>query len=212
MKKELEALKERIEKDSEAPLTPEMIAYLEQIQSADDLKNFTDSGNGDLVALAYDASLALGLSDTQAQIVSGELPADSEEIIEVYHREGEYLWGYTLHGEEAKFMESLGLARYVDGWGYHVKDVVIEKLGKKFTRLQARELAQPAIDAQRNRENAEKAIRSQIFAEAALTGKPVVLERYTDECDDPREECDLDNVTEYAMPDGSIKTTRSHNW
>lgn len=212
MRNELRTLKDRIERDSEAPLTGEMIAYLEQVGSIDDLGNFSDSGSGDLVALAYDAALALGLSDVQARIVAGELPADSEQVIEVCHREGEYLWGYTLHGEDAKFLESLGLARYVDGWGYHVKDAVVKTLGEKFTRQQARDLAQPAIDAQRNREIAEMAIREQIFAEAARTGKPVVLDHYTDECNDRREECDLDNVTVYAMPDGSTKTERSHTW
>jgi hypothetical protein len=212
MKNELKALKERIECDSEFPLTAEMNAYLEQIQSADDLKNFTDGGNGDLVALAYDAALALGLSEIQARIISGELPADSEETIEVFYRDGEYLWGYSLHGEEAKFLESIGLARHIDGWGYHVKDAVIEKLGQKFTRLQARELAQPAIDAKKFSEDAEKAAHERVFSEAARTGKPVVLDSYSDECNDPREECDLDHVTVYAMPDGSTKESRSHTW
>lgn len=212
MKPELKILAERIQRDSEAPLTEEMLAYLEQIQAASDLKNFKDSGNGDLVSLAYDAALALGLSDVQALVITGELPADSEQTIDVYHREGEYLWGHTLHGENAKFLESLGLARYVDGWGYHVKESVVKTLGEKFTRQQARELAQPAIDAQRRRENAEKIFRARAFAKAARTGQPVIIDSYSDECNDPREECDLDQVTVYAMPDGSTKTTRSHTW
>jgi hypothetical protein len=67
------------------------------------------------------------------------------------------------------------------------------------------------------RKKAEKAaeresIRRAKFEEAARTGKPVELRRWTDQCDDPREECDIDSVIEYAMPDGSTKIERHHTW
>lgn len=59
--------------------------------------------------------------------------------------------------------------------------------------------------AQREKEEA-------IFAEAKETGKPVVLRKTSAPCNDPHEECSLDMVTVYAMPDGSTKTERHHTW
>lgn len=67
--------------------------------------------------------------------------------IEVYFRDGEYLSGYTLHGEEAELLAELKLARYVDGWGYHVENDLIKTLGKKFTYEQAAEFARPKLEA-----------------------------------------------------------------
>ena len=50
------------------------------------------------------------------------------------------------------------------------------------------------------------------FVEAKTTKKPVELYGYSAPCNDPSEECDLDNVTVYAMPDGTKKTFRNHTW
>lgn len=48
------------------------------------------------------------------------------------------------------------------------------------------------------------------FDLAKELGEPVVIDHYTDDCDEPGRDCDLDIVTEYAFPDGSIKTIRTH--
>lgn len=210
MKPELETLKVRLETDNEAPLTTAEIAYLEQIKTADDLTNH--DGSELMKAISYDAALVLGLSETKAMIVAGDIPADSEQEIEVYYRDGEYLSGHTLHGDDAKFLESIGLAKYVDGWGYLVSEKTVNSLGQKFTRHAARELAQPVLEAKRQHKNAEDAIRASVFSEAKRSNRPAILDQYTAECNDPREECSLDNVTVYAMPDGSTKITRSHTW
>jgi len=50
------------------------------------------------------------------------------------------------------------------------------------------------------------------FDKARETGRPVLLEKWTEPCNDPREECSLDIVQQYAMPDGSVKTERNHTW
>ena len=49
-------------------------------------------------------------------------------------------------------------------------------------------------------------------AEAAATGKPVKIRSYSCGCNDPREECNLDIVTVWAQPDGSVRETRTHTW
>ena len=48
------------------------------------------------------------------------------------------------------------------------------------------------------------------FAQASYTGKPVAIDHYVVECH--RSDCSLDNVTEYAMPDGTLKVIRSHTF
>ncbi len=50
------------------------------------------------------------------------------------------------------------------------------------------------------------------FERARETGRPVLLAQWTEPCNDPREECSLDIVQQYVMPDGSVKTERNHTW
>lgn len=47
---------------------------------------------------------------------------------------------------------------------------------------------------------------------AKETGEPVIIRKWTDECDDPREDCSMDIVCEMAYPDGQVRITRSHTW
>jgi len=58
------------------------------------------------------------------------------------------------------------------------------------------------------KEDKEKAI----FETAKTTGEKQLIEKYTVECNDPHEECDIDIITVYAMPDGTKKTVRNHTW
>lgn len=51
-----------------------------------------------------------------------------------------------------------------------------------------------------------------IFQKAKEIGEKQILERYTVECSDPREECDIDIVTIWAMPDGTTKKDQVHTW
>ncbi|NLJ81281.1 MAG: hypothetical protein GX335_09690, partial [Firmicutes bacterium] len=64
---------------------------------------------------------------------------NNEKPIEPKYHDGKYLCGYIVHGYAAELLVSLGLAGYVDGWGYHVGDNVVEALGKAFTYTQAAE-------------------------------------------------------------------------
>ncbi len=51
-----------------------------------------------------------------------------------------------------------------------------------------------------------------IFQTAKETGVKQLLERYSVECSAPDEECDVDIVTVYAMPDGSKQKIQTHTW
>lgn len=80
------------------------------------------------------------------------------------------------------------------------------------TIAKLKELMQPIV-AKRlaKRKKAEEEKRAK-FDDAAKTNNPVVLYTYTVDCNDPEQACDIDTITVFAMPDGSIKKRRDHNW
>jgi len=135
---------------------------------------------------------------------------DANVQIKLHYRDGEYLTGHTVHGNEAKLLEKIGLARYVDGWGYLVDYKTVNALGTEFLYQQALDFARPTMETKQARKDAEATRIASIFAEAAHTGKPIILEQYTAECN--LEDCSQDNVTVYAMPDGKTRSTRSHTY
>lgn len=61
-------------------------------------------------------------------------------------------------------------------------------------------------------EKKEAERRASIFNKARQTGEKQVLKIWSEPCNDPREECNIDNIILYAMPDGSTKTVRVHTW
>lgn len=54
--------------------------------------------------------------------------------------------------------------------------------------------------------------KKQIFEKAKTTGENQLLYKYSDECNDPEESCDIDDVYIFAMPDGATEEERFHNW
>lgn len=135
-----------------------------------------------------------------------------ETKITVHYHDGEYLSGYVVHGKAAELLEKLGLAKWVSGWGYHVEDKLVKALGKEFTYPQAVEFNKPAEEEKARKKAEKEAALQEKFDEAKATGKPVIIRTYMVECSDPREECNYDNVIEYAMPDGTVKRTQYHTW
>lgn len=137
---------------------------------------------------------------------------NGEILIKVRWCDGEYLSGYEVFGSAAKALETLGLAEHVSGWGHHVDLKVIEALGKEFTFAQAEEYSRPARETKAAKIAHAQAKRQAKFDEAKTTGKPVLLERYSTGCNDPKEECSLDIISVYVTPDGKIKEERQHTW
>lgn len=133
-------------------------------------------------------------------------------LITVRYYDGEYLSGYMVHGEGAKQLEQIGLAKHISGWGYYIEEKAIKTLGEEFGYPAALEYMKPMIEAKEAKVAQAQAERQSKFDEAEVTGKPVVLCQWSDECDDKEEECNTDIVTEYAMPDRSVKRERNHTW
>jgi len=132
--------------------------------------------------------------------------------IKVSYHDGEYLSGYTIYGEEAELLVELKLAKYVDGWGYLVNGELVKALGEEFAYEQAAEFAKPKLDTIAAKKSEKEAELAAKFAEAKQSGKPVEISRWMADCNDPNEECSVDVMTELAMPNGTVKTTRQHTW
>src|SRR5690606_35099455 len=124
---------------------------------------------------------------------------------------GEYLGGYQVLGEAAELLAAAGLARYINGWGYLVDEDAVRALGKEFTypdalayaerrKAEKEGTAKPAVDRQAEIEEAKR------------IGAPVEIRHWAEPCNNPFEECSLDVVVEYAMPDGTTKIERRHTW
>lgn len=59
---------------------------------------------------------------------------------------------------------------------------------------------------------AEQQCVDDCYRNAKETGQPVAVDVQFVWCNDPREECERDVITVYAMPDGSTKQCRQHTW
>ncbi|MDT8718259.1 hypothetical protein IAI10_16450 [Clostridium sp. 19966] len=68
------------------------------------------------------------------------------------------------------------------------------------------------LDEYLNKKVENEAKIKAIFDKAKETGEKQELEHWTDPCNDPDEECDLDIVYVYAMPDGTTQKIRNHTW
>lgn len=57
-----------------------------------------------------------------------------------------------------------------------------------------------------------EAERKAIFDKAKATGEKQVLSKWSEDCNDPREDCDVDIIITFALPNGEIETIRNHTW
>lgn len=133
-------------------------------------------------------------------------------LIEASYHDGEYLMGYGVYGQATQLLEKIGAAKYVNGWGTHVSEKLIEALGKEFTYQAAVGYMKPAHDAAEAKKAAKEAERQAKFAEAKETGEKVLIRKWSTDCCDRDEECSTDIHAEWAMLDGSTSHTWSHAW
>ena len=109
---------------------------------------------------------------------------------------------------------SYGAKYFEFGWGYDETEARVAKLNelrKAVLKLEAEKTTKEKASRKAQKEAQRKA-REKLFRQAAETDKPVILHQYQAPCNNPNEECDVDDVVVYAMPDGSTKTVRNHSW
>ncbi|ANB66160.1 hypothetical protein GFC29_3826 (plasmid) [Anoxybacillus sp. B7M1] len=110
--------------------------------------------------------------------------------------------------------KSLGRKADDVDWGdYSIRHEFNITLGElKQLVAQAEAVAQQKEEEAAQKKKATEAALQAKFEEAKRTGEKVEIRRWTVDCYDPREECDIDIVIEYAMPDGTLKVERHHTW
>ena len=150
--------------------------------------------------------------ETEQKRLQDEVDSIKNGTIKPTYHEGEYLSGYTVSGKTGELLEAIGVAHYIDGWGYLVDQKIIDALGIEFTYAQADALTAPKRKTAADRQASLEQERQHRFDQARITGEPVLLRTYQDECDGTTEDCSVDDVSVYAMPDGATKTVRSHTW
>lgn len=87
-----------------------------------------------------------------------------------------------------------------------------QALAKEKAEKEAAEAAERKAAEEAAQKAAADAARQAKFERARETGEPVLLQKWSEPCNDPREECSLDICCQYAMPDGSVKVERNHTW
>ena len=93
---------------------------------------------------------------------------------------------------------------YLLGGWYEVSAVDLQRLVAEV------EIAAHARESAAERREQEKWAAA--FENARKTGKPQAFASWMADCNDPHEECSQDNITLWAMPDGTKKQTRQHTW
>jgi hypothetical protein len=72
-------------------------------------------------------------------------------------------------------------------------------------------LAEVLEKRMQNKKDKEEKL-NKLFTAAKETGEKQEISHYTTGCNDKNEECDIDIVYEYAMPDGTVKVERIHTY
>ncbi len=145
-----------------------------------------------------------------AQEAEKQAILEGEKQITVHYEDGEYLGAYAVYGQAARLLEEIGAAKYVNGWGYMVRDDIVKALGTTFTYPQVVKFLRPEQEKKEQAEAEKQAKVEQALTEAKTIRKPVEIARWTEPCDGTVRECSLDIVTQWAMPNGTIQVRRTH--
>jgi len=197
---------------------PEIIAAL--LQQAEDRKTAQAAREAKWAEQraaqdAIDAPL-LAAMHAKADELRAQIPADHVEVIaeQTGDLDGTPTMQYTANGEIVSWYDVT-----VIGWASAIRPGALGSFASiQVCSISKDKLEQIKTDkiAAENKKADEKKAESDridtIFATAKETGKKQYIKHYMADCNDPREECSLDVVTIYAMPDGTTKTERQHTW
>ena len=125
--------------------------------------------------------------------------------------DGEYFQGFVVYGEEAKLLREIRMAKEL-GYRTIVPDDVVRSLGKSFTYTQAVEYMVPINEEKEKIKKKEEEAIQKKYHEAKETGKPVLLSKHSIECTDATEECSLDIINTWILPNGNTKTEVIHTY
>ena len=197
---------------------PEIIAELKRQQEERKIDNAAREAKWAEQRAAQDAidTPLLTAMYGRANELRAQIPADHVEAIatKTGDMDGDPIMEYTADGVVVSWQDVNHI-----GWASAIRPGAMGSFASlHICSISKAKLEQIKADkvAAETKKDADKKAESDriatIFATAKETGKPVQLERYMTDCNDPREECSTDIVVVYAMPDGTTKTERQHTW
>lgn len=87
-----------------------------------------------------------------------------------------------------------------------ILDTYAEEIDKYIERCEAMQTGES------NKEDKKEEEFQKFFETARSTGKKQLIKKWIEPCNDKNEECNLDMVYLYAMPNGMQKKIRQHTW
>lgn len=164
---------------------------------------------------AEDAPLLADM-EAKANELRAQIPSDHVEVIatKTGDMDGDPIMQYTANGEVVSWSDIT-----VIGWASAIRPGALAPFATvqicSISKDRLEQIKSARVAAETTKAAAKKAETDRIaniFAIAKETGKKQEIKHYMAECNDPREECSIDVVTIYAMPDGTEKTERMHTW
>ena len=203
---------------------PEIMAILKARKLEEDTKKAIERNeklNGDVRYRLNDCSsygMHNGISEFDIEAIVGEIRKQlgykgmmfSSEIAKKLNKDAS-LKTIAFETYQARPLNPSWLPEIKESYPERVENKTAEGFGKIPNQL-IREKIIVIISADMEKSNIENAKVDAIFEKAEVTGERQILSSWNCECNDPKEECSLDIVTEYAMPDGTTKTVRNHTW
>lgn len=119
--------------------------------------------------------------------------------IETYRPDPERNW----NEEYLAWFRAAAKEKKAPGYGIIPNHIIRAKITDIILRKTAEE--NKAKEEEQNRINS-------IFEIARKTGEKQLINKWLEDCNDPREECNTDICCEWAMPDGTRQYTRNHTW
>lgn len=91
---------------------------------------------------------------------------------------------------------------------HNLKNLKIVEDKKEQFEITLEELLSERIKANQKKDDK----LNSLIEKAKETGKKQFVTRWTEECNDDNEECDIDTITQYIDENGELSEVRDHNW
>jgi len=154
---------------------------------------------------------AKGANKEQAKKQLKERFENGEIKAKVRIRNEENYSYYTIDSDMADILYGTGLVKYTSN-GIEVPEVVVNALGMEFSYQQVKDYLEKRKARKEALKKKLKEKEQEAFEEAKRTGHEILIDQMYVPCDGSVEECNLDILIKYAMPDGTTKIVRRHTF
>jgi len=197
---------------------PELAKLVKEYKAIEAKEKATDEAKWEATRKKEEAIDNKELKKMEAEIkkLRKKIPGNHIEVkvIKTGDLDGDSILEYIVDGIKISWNDIV-----VHGWANAIRpgamgafrEICVASIDKKLLH----KIKKARKEAKKAKEEAKEKVELEIkkkFAEAKTIGKKVLLKTWMADCNDPNEECNIDNMAEYAMPDGNTEITRQHTW